>query len=159
MADFMTPVQRGQAMSKVRGTDSRIEVLIRSALHRKGFRFRKNVKELPGSPDVVLKRYGCAIFVNGCFWHGHTGCPKAALPKTATERWTRKIRDTIARDGRQIAALRQLGWRVRVVWECSLRSSLAKPTIGRLCSWVRSVRGAAMVTRRGRDFWKHRDSG
>jgi DNA mismatch endonuclease (patch repair protein) len=108
-------------MSAVRSTETEIERTLRSYLHRKGFRFRKNVRDLPGRPDIVLPKYRCAIFVHGCFWHHHKNCKRAKLPSTRIAFWSKKIGDNVKRDLRQIRALRKDGWKVITVWECSLR--------------------------------------
>jgi DNA mismatch endonuclease (patch repair protein) len=121
MADFMTVRQRSKAMSAVRSKDTEIERTLRSQLHRQGFRFRKNVRELPGRPDVVLPKYRCVIFVNGCFWHQHKDCKRSKLPETRREFWAKKIGNNVERDRRQVSALRKDGWRVLLIWECELR--------------------------------------
>lgn len=111
-------------MSGIRAKDTRQEVLIRSALHRKGFRFRKNVKALPGSPDIVLPRYKAVIMVNGCFWHGH-GCSIFRWPATRREFWQEKIESNKLRDEANLKRLNELGWRVLVIWECALKGRLS----------------------------------
>jgi DNA mismatch endonuclease (patch repair protein) len=122
VADFMSVEQRSAAMSAVRGKDTAIERSLRSSLHRRGFRFRKNVRGLPGQPDIVLPKYGFVIFVHGCFWHHHLNCKRSKLPSTRRDFWAKKIRDNVKRDQRQIRALRDRGWNVKVVWECNLRN-------------------------------------
>src|SRR6185503_4593159 len=121
MADFMTTTQRSRAMSAVRGTESNIERVMRSELHRKGFRFRKNVKDLPGRPDIVLPKYHCAIFVHGCFWHQHKNCKRSKLPATRHAFWSKKLADNVRRDRRHVENLRRGNWRVFIIWECQLR--------------------------------------
>jgi DNA mismatch endonuclease, patch repair protein len=121
MTDFMTSVQRSNAMSAVRSTETKIERILRSHLHRKGFRFRKNVRGLPGRPDIVLPKYRCAIFVNGCFWHHHKDCKRSKLPTTRREFWSKKIGNNMTRDQRHITELTDDGWRVLTIWECELR--------------------------------------
>ena len=122
MADNLTPQQRKIAMSRVRGQNTTPEKVVRSLLHRFGFRFRKNVKSLPGTPDIVLPKYRTAIFVNGCFWHGHESCKRATIPNTHREFWVRKISSNVSRDKRSIELLQQAGWRVVTIWQCQLRS-------------------------------------
>jgi DNA mismatch endonuclease (patch repair protein) len=122
MADFMTRDQRSRAMSKVRGRDTEIERIIRSSLHRKGFRFRKNVSSLPGRPDIVLAKYRSVIFIHGCLWHGHKDCKASKLPETRRSFWEKKITDNIIRDQRHIEALKDAGWNVLVVWECFIKN-------------------------------------
>lgn len=107
-------------MSGIRSTETKPEVAVRSILHRRGFRFRKNVRGLPGSPDAVLARHRTVIFVNGCFWHGHT-CSLFKWPTTRKEFWREKIQKNQARDLRAVSTLMESGWRVLVVWECSLK--------------------------------------
>lgn len=121
MPDIMTPAQRSRATSKVRGKDTGIERFVRSALHRRGFRFKKNVADLPGRPDIVLPKYRTVIFVHGCFWHGHKNCKASKLPETRREFWDQKISGNIVRDEKHTKALLDAGWKVLTVWECSLK--------------------------------------
>lgn len=123
MVDVMSKEQRSVLMSRIRGQDTGPERLLRSLLHRAGLRFRKNVAGLPGRPDIVLARYRTVVFVHGCFWHRHSGCSFATSPATKTKFWGSKFAANVARDRRNSAALRQLGWRVITVWECRLRRS------------------------------------
>ena len=108
-------------MSHIRGKDTKPEILIRKGLHARGFRFRLQDKRLPGKPDLVLPKYGVAIMVNGCFWHGHKGCKYATRPKTNMEFWDTKIARNKHRDEVTAAHLEALGWTVITVWECELR--------------------------------------
>ena len=126
MNDFMLPEQRSRAMAAVGSRDTKYEILVRSALHRQGFRFRKNDPRYPGKPDIVLPKYRVAIFINGCFWHGHEGCKRAALPATHTEFWTAKIARNRERDREQEAALLKAGFRVLTVWECELMADFSE---------------------------------
>ncbi len=137
----MTQQQRSRAMSRVRGTETKIECTVRSLLHQKGYRFRKNVANLPGHPDIVLPKHNVVIFVHGCFWHGHSGCNKSKLPATRTEFWQKKIGRTVERDHEKNNELVALGWRVAVVWECSLknRDNTANAII-QLSDWIASDR-------------------
>lgn len=121
MADSLTPEQRSAQMSRIRGTNTKLEVLVRRALHARGFRFRLGGAGLPGKPDVVLPKYRTVVFVHGCFWHGHS-CPLYRLPKTRPEFWSAKIDSNRQRDARVESQLQELGWHVEVVWECSLRA-------------------------------------
>ena len=107
-------------MSRIAGKDTKPEELVRKYLFSKGFRYRKNVRKLPGTPDVVLPKYRTVIFVNGCFWHGHEGCKYYVLPKTNVEFWKNKIERNIARDKKVISAYLDNCYRVAVVWECSI---------------------------------------
>lgn len=122
MADRITDAQRSKVMSKVRSKDTAIELYVRSALHRCGFRFRKNVSDLPGKPDIVLPKYKCVVFINGCFWHQHEGCKRATVPQTRAEFWTKKLEGNKKRDTLNKAELEVRGWKVLTVWECSFRS-------------------------------------
>lgn len=117
--DTVSPNKRSEIMSKIRGKDTKIEVAVRKALFRLGFRYRKNVKNLPGKPDIVLPKYGVVIFVNGCFWHGHKDCLR--LPKTHKQYWREKIDANQLRDQKNIRILRKLGWRVFTIWECKIK--------------------------------------
>ena len=120
MPDPLTPDQRHKCMSHIRSRNTKPEVKLRKELFRLGYRYRLNVKGLDGRPDIVLAKYRTCIFVNGCFWHGHKGCPKFVLPKTNEEFWLAKIETNRERDLRDYAFLESKGWRVIVVWECEL---------------------------------------
>lgn len=108
-------------MSRIRSGDTAPELAVRSLLHRLGYRFRLHDRSLPGRPDIVLKRHRVVVFVHGCFWHRHRGCRFAYMPKTNVDFWTTKFADNRARDQAAMRQLRRDGWRVMVVWECSLR--------------------------------------
>lgn len=120
MVDVLTPEQRHLNMSRIRGRDTKPEMLIRHGLHARGFRYRLQDRRLPGRPDLVFPRYHAVVFIHGCFWHGH-GCPMFKLPVTRQEFWATKIASNRARDERATTALLELGWRVANVWECSIR--------------------------------------
>lgn len=107
-------------MSGIKGVDTKPELIIRSGLHKRGYRFRLHDKSLPGKPDLVLKKYNAVIFVNGCFWHKH-GCHLFKWPKTREAFWRKKIEGNAARDEKNVQALLDAGWRVMVVWECALK--------------------------------------
>lgn len=121
MPDILNPTQRSYCMSRIRGKDTKPEVLVRKGLHARGFRFRLPDKRLPGRPDIVLPKYGVVIMVNGCFWHGHLGCRYATRPKSNPEFWSAKIQRNRHRDEVTAAHLEALGWHVIVVWECELK--------------------------------------
>ena len=110
-------------MSRIRGKNTKPEILVRKGLHARGFRFRLHNKKLPGSPDIVLPKYGVAIMVNGCFWHGHKGCRYATKPKSNVEFWETKIARNKHRDEVTAAHLEALGWTVITIWECELRTN------------------------------------
>lgn len=120
MADIVSSRKRSEIMSRIRGKNTRPELTIRSILHVNGFRFRLHVKGLPGKPDLFLRKYNAAIFVNGCFWHGHD-CSLYRLPKSNTEFWSDKIASNRSNDSRNISELHKSGIRVMLIWECSLK--------------------------------------
>ncbi|XP_061168538.1 type II nicking enzyme V.XorIIP-like [Saccostrea echinata] len=122
-------------MSRIKGKDTKPELLLRSMLHRAGFRFRLHVPGLPGRPDIVLPRYQTVIFVNGCFWHRHRNCKFAYTPKSRIEFWQQKFSDTVARDTAKEKQLRELGWNVITVWECELKQQ-AQETCANLLSRI-----------------------
>lgn len=126
-------------MSRIAGKDTKPEELVRKYLFSKGFRYRKNVKKLPGTPDLVLPKYRTVIFVNGCFWHGHEGCKYFVWPKSNAEFWRQKIETNISRDRRKEAQLRDMGWNVMIVWECELHPSKKQATLERLESQLRQI--------------------
>jgi DNA mismatch endonuclease, patch repair protein len=137
MADIYTQAKRSEIMAKVRSRDTRPEIAVRSVVHRLGLRFRLAVSTLPGRPDLVLKRLRTVVFVNGCYWHGHDCAKGRSRAKTNAAFWSLKISANVERDRRTVAAIRELGWRVVVVWECQtkdigrLRSMLAEKLTGR----------------------------
>ena len=108
-------------MSRIKGKDTRPEIMVRSMLHRAGYRFRKNVKNLPGKPDIVLPKYKTVIFVHGCFWHRHKECKGATTPKSNTEFWQDKFDRNVANDKKHARQLRKQGWHVITIWECELK--------------------------------------
>lgn len=122
MVDTLSPAQRSERMSRIRSKDSKPEVGLRRALHRHGLRFRLHRKDLPGKPDIVLPKYRTAIFVHGCFWHGHEGCKVANTPKSNTEFWTKKFKANKERDRLSIENLKSLDWNVITVWECEINT-------------------------------------
>ena len=139
MADKLNTQQRHHCMSRIRGKDTKPELLVRKGLHERGFRFRLQDRNLPGRPDIVLPKYGVAIMVNGCFWHGHKGCRYATKPKSNVEFWETKIARNKHRDEVTAAHLEALGWTVIVVWECELRGKeTAEARIQTLAEEIRS---------------------
>lgn len=136
MADFMTPEQRKRCMAKIRGKGTAPELNIRKALWHAGFRYRLETK-LPGKPDIVLKKHKVAIFVHGCFWHSHSGCQKSKLPTTRKDFWANKITANALRDKKNISALTSSGWRIAIVWECSLKNRISQEdTLYSLTKWI-----------------------
>ena len=129
MADRMTPQQRHNCMSHIRGKATKPELLVRSWLWRHGYRYRLNVESVPGKPDIVLRQYRTAIFVNGCFWHGHENCNKYTIPKSNTDFWINKIQKNKERDKHNYEELCNAGWQVIVIWECQLKKTTIEKTM------------------------------
>lgn len=119
MADTLTPKQRSALMSRIGPRHTKPEISVRKMLHARGWRYRLHQKGLPGTPDIVFPKRRAVLFVNGCFWHGHS-CKLGRLPKTRPEFWSAKIEANRARDARKISQLNSAGWRVMTVWQCSL---------------------------------------
>jgi len=140
-------------MSHIRSKDTNPEVTVRRELFRRGFRFRKNVRSLPGTPDIVLARYRTVIFINGCFWHGHKGCRLYTVPKTNVRFWTDKIERNRSRDQLNIQRLESLEWNVITVWECQLGKAEISSTIDMLEASIRlnETRWQACRDRRRQD--------
>lgn len=140
--DIFSPEKRSEIMRAVKGANTKPEIALRKALFAKGFRYRINVKDLPGKPDIVFPKYRAIIFVHGCFWHGHD-CPRGKrIPKTNASYWRAKIRRNRKRDHEAIAALQRHGWSVKVSWECDLKdlSEEANKIAGWLVSRQKSGR-------------------
>lgn len=123
MVDRLTPERRSWNMSRIKGKDTKPELLLRSLLHQKGFRFRIHDKRLPGKPDIVLPRHKTVILVHGCFWHRHPNCLYASTPKSREKFWLKKFEDTIRRDKKQETKLKKEGWNLIIVWECELKKN------------------------------------
>lgn len=123
MADVFPPAKRSWIMSRVKGENTKPEILVRSLVHAMGFRFRLHRKDLPGKPDLVLPRHKKVIFVHGCFWHQHSACPNSARPTSNIAYWNRKLDRTVERDKHNIASLKSAGWQVLVVWECQIKNT------------------------------------
>ncbi|PKQ66281.1 very short patch repair endonuclease [Labilibaculum manganireducens] len=121
MTDTHSKETRSYNMSRIKGKDTKPELVVRKFLFANGFRYRLHAKNLPGKPDIVLPKYKTAIFVNGCFWHGHQNCSYFVLPKTRTEWWLQKITNTQNRDQKAKTELQSLGWRTITIWECELK--------------------------------------
>ena len=120
---------RSYNMSRIKGKNTKPEELVRKFLFSQGFRYRKNDARLPGTPDIVLPKYKTVIFVNGCFWHGHSNCKYFVVPKTNTEFWLNKIETNRQRDAKKTSELQSLGWRVIVLWECQLKKNVVDETL------------------------------
>ena len=121
MADRMTKEQRHRCMVSIKGKDTKPEMLVRRYLHSRGYRYRVNVRRLPGTPDIVLRKYRTVIFINGCFWHGHEDCRYFVLPKSNTQYWQQKIERNKERDVEKRIQLRLLGWHTIIIWGCELK--------------------------------------
>ena len=140
MPDRMTPEQRHDCMARIHSEDTRPEQAVRRELWHRGYRFRKCVRTLPGTPDIVLPKYRTCIFVNGCFWHGHKGCSKFVMPKTRTEFWVNKIARNQERDLVNIQRLESIGWSAITVWECELSKSGIENTMEKIESMLEENR-------------------
>ena len=139
MVDTVDRQTRSRIMASVRGRDTRPEMFVRRGLHRLGFRFRVDSRDMPGSPDLKLTRHRAVIFVHGCFWHRHDGCRYASMPRSNVDFWVEKFTRNVERDRENERQLLKMGWRVIVVWECTLRRrnvDRARP-IEQLADWVR----------------------
>lgn len=140
MTDFLTPAERSDRMSRIRGKDTQPELALRKVLHRLGLRYRLHGAGLPGKPDLVFPRYRTVVFVHGCFWHRHDGCNIATTPKSNTPFWLEKFKKNVTRDARVATQLEALGWRVFIVWECELGSAIKSKTTGeRLNFLIRQI--------------------
>ena len=124
-------------MSRIKGKNTKPEMLVRKFLHENGFRYRLNYSKLPGKPDIVLPKYKTVIFINGCFWHGHKGCRFFFVPKTRTEWWIDKINGTIERDENINRELEKIGWAVKTLWECELKPEKRTKTFEDLLLFLR----------------------
>ncbi len=125
MSDIFERAKRSEIMSRIRGRDTKPELVVRRIAHRLGFRFRLHRKDLPGSPDIVFPRYRAIIMVHGCFWHRHSGCKYAYTPKTRVQFWRNKFEGNVVRDRRNELALSERGWRTMVIWECESKDHQA----------------------------------
>lgn len=138
MADNHSKEVRSINMSHIRSTNSKPEEIVRKYLFAEGFRYRKNVKKLPGCPDIVLPKYKTVIFVNGCFWHKHD-CPRFVWPSSNQDYWRPKILRNIERDNQSRKELETLGWKVIAVWECELKKNVLNETLGKLIAELKAI--------------------
>jgi DNA mismatch endonuclease (patch repair protein) len=138
MADNHSPKVRSYNMSRIRSKNTTPEEIVRRYLFSQGFRYRKNDKRYSGKPDIVLPKYKTIIFIHGCFWHCHEGCPDFVQPKSNQDYWQTKFSRNRTRDAANIASLRNDGWRVIIVWECELKKLYRKETLERLAVQIRS---------------------
>lgn len=132
MSDIFSKDKRSDIMSKISNKNTKPEILVRKYLFANGFRFRINDKRFPGKPDILLPKYKAAIFVNGCFWHGHENCKAATLPTSNTDYWANKITSNMERDKKVHAQLEQMGYRVFIIWQCQLKAKEKKSTLSNL---------------------------
>jgi DNA mismatch endonuclease (patch repair protein) len=123
VADRISEEKRSWNMGQIKGSDTKPEIAVRSFLHRQGLRFRVNDKNLPGKPDIVLKKYRTIVFVDGCFWHRHTGCKFAYTPKSRTEFWIKKFKSNVKRDKKVNTMLKEKSWNVVRIWQCETKTS------------------------------------
>lgn len=120
--DHLSPAARSANMAKIKGKNTRPELVVRQTLHAMGYRFRLHRRDLPGSPDIVLPRYRTVVFVHGCYWHRHVGCARSTMPQTRQDFWQTKFARTVERDRAQAERLVAAGWNVAVIWECETRN-------------------------------------
>jgi DNA mismatch endonuclease (patch repair protein) len=132
MADIHSKETRSFNMSRIRSKDTKPEMLVRKFLFAKGFRYRLHDKKLPGKPDIVLTKYKAVIFVNGCFWHGHTNCHYSKLPKTRIEWWKNKINNNVVNDNKVRHQLIEQNWQILDVWTCQLKASTVSETLNNI---------------------------
>lgn len=123
MTDIISKERRSWNMSRIRGKNTQPELIVRSVLHKMGYRFRLHRKNLPGKPDIVLPKYKTVIFVHGCFWHRHKGCKFAYIPKSRISFWNRKFDRTLQLDKINLNKLKRLGWNVLTIWECDISNT------------------------------------
>lgn len=136
MVDVVDQATRSRIMARVRGRDTKPELALRHALHRRGIRYGLHNRRLPGKPDLVFRRFKAVCFVNGCFWHRHVGCRYAVTPKTRSRFWIEKFDANVRRDRRNLAELTASGWRVAIVWECALREATATVVAAQIEAWL-----------------------
>jgi len=132
VVDKVSKETRSYIMSRIKGKDTKPEILVRSYLFSRGLRFRKNDKRYPGSPDIVLPKYNTIVFVHGCFWHLHEGCKYASIPKSNVDYWKKKLYRNKERDESNLKELENMGWNVIIVWECELKKNKREETLEEL---------------------------
>jgi DNA mismatch endonuclease, patch repair protein len=132
MADVHSKAVRSYNMSRIKGKDTKPELLVRKFLHKNGFRYRLHVKDLPGKPDIVLPKYKTVIFIHGCFWHGHEGCKYYVVPKTRSEWWLNKITGNVNNGIKAEEILTAKGWKVLKIWGCELKNAVVESTFSQL---------------------------
>lgn len=137
MVDTVTPEVRSRMMAAVKSRNTSTETSIRKALHALGFRYRVHKRIGKSRPDILLNKYSAAIFVHGCFWHGHSGCRYARMPKSNVEFWETKIERNVARDARNEDEMAAMGWRIVLVWECAIRDLGVTEVRDRIADWLK----------------------
>jgi DNA mismatch endonuclease, patch repair protein len=138
VVDIVDSKTRSRMMSRIRGRDTIPELRLRKALHKLGYRYRLNARELPGHPDLVFPKFRAIVLVHGCFWHRHRGCRFATSPASNVSFWQQKFDKNLSRDARVLSELRALGWRVAIIWECVLEGSAATASVDSVASWLPS---------------------
>ena len=136
--DIWSEKKRSEVMSKIRGENTKPEMILRSALFRKGYRFRVHKKDLPGKPDIVLPKYHLVIFVHGCFWHYHKKCNEGRIPSSNSKFWEEKLERNVKKDANNIKALKKENWKVFVIWECEIEKQFEK-TIKHLVKSIEKI--------------------
>lgn len=135
MADVYDKAKRSQIMAKVKNKNTTPEIYLRSMLHKAGYRFRINRKDLPGKPDIVLPKYKAVIFVNGCFWHGHS-CKRGHRPQSNIQFWNEKIDKNIARDKLVLDELKETGWRALTIWQCEIKKERQEALLSKIVAFL-----------------------
>ena len=146
--DTVDKATRSKIMASVGQKDTGPEILLRSALHKCGLRYRLHDRNLPGSPDLVFPRFSAVIFVHGCYWHSH-GCYRSTIPKSRRGFWIKKFKDNKDRDERKIRQLLEKGWRVQIVWECALAGKNSRPVdfiVDAVCAWLNGADARAEIS-------------
>ncbi|WP_343123475.1 very short patch repair endonuclease [Stenotrophomonas pictorum] len=144
MVDVMDAGTRSALMSRIQAKNTKPELIVRRQLWRYGYRFHLHGRKLPGKPDIVLPKWKAVVFVHGCFWHRHEGCPHFRLPKTRTQFWDDKLRRNRERDTAAVVALGEMHWRVAIVWECSIRANHIA-AVEQLSTWLRAGSGSMQI--------------
>jgi len=150
MADTVDRATRSRMMAGIRGKDTKPEKAIRSALHSAGFRYCIHVAGLPGKPDIVFPKYKAVIFVHGCFWHRHLDCWWSATPSSNAAFWADKFVQNVARDNRNVVDLKKMGWRVAIIWECTVRVQAPSEAVAAIEHWLISNRRCLILPRRAK---------
>jgi DNA mismatch endonuclease (patch repair protein) len=148
MIDVVNKITRSRMMAGIQGKHTKPELELRRALHHLGLRYRLHTAGLPGRPDITLPKHQAVVEVRGCFWHRHEHCSFCTTPASNSRFWKAKFGDTVKRDKRNLEALRKLGWRVAIVWECSIKEAGAEAVAGRVAAWLQSRRSFKEISSR-----------